>query len=163
MPVSSLELDTLSHTDIENKSYRPKYHLPDISGDRLTLVELIELLDVKLHKPETEIKPVINADFGFTAYGLGPYITDAALLRLGVIYPLPGVSLPGMARQYPDADLRWVQEEPANQGAWSFVAMNIPRLIDRGISCVSRPAASTPAVGTHQRPGEEQESPIQST
>ena len=66
MPVSSLELDTLSHADIENKSYRPKYHLPDISGDRLTLVELIELLDVKLHKPETEIKPVINTDFGFT-------------------------------------------------------------------------------------------------
>ncbi|MEZ7963550.1 MAG: hypothetical protein QMB56_03840, partial [Candidatus Nanopelagicales bacterium] len=100
--------------------------------------------------------------FDLLAYRLAHNITDTAIVRLERIYPLPGVSLPGMARQYPDADLRWVQEEPANQGAWSFVAMNIPGLIDRGISCVSRPASSTPAVGTHQRHVEEQESLIES-
>ena len=100
--------------------------------------------------------------FDLLAYRLAHNITDTAIVRLERIYPLPGVSLPGMARQYPDADLRWVQEEPANQGAWSFVAMNIPGLIDRRISCVSRPASSTPAVGTHQRHLEEQESLIES-
>jgi len=77
-------------------------------------------------------------------------------VRLERIYPLPGVSLPAMARQYPEADLRWVQEEPANQGAWSFIALNVPGLVNRGISCVSRPASSAPAVGTHQRHEEDQ-------
>lgn len=66
MPVTTDDLNNLNHIDIENMSYRPKYFLPEIVGDRLSLPELINLLDVKLHKPETEIKPVINADFGFT-------------------------------------------------------------------------------------------------
>jgi 2-oxoglutarate dehydrogenase E1 component len=100
--------------------------------------------------------------FDLLAYRQAHNITDTAIVRLERIYPLPGVSLPAMARQYPDADLRWVQEEPANQGAWSFVAMNIPGLIDRSISSVSRPASSTPAVGTHQRHLEDQESLIES-
>ena len=100
--------------------------------------------------------------FDLLAYRNTHNITDTAIVRLERIYPLPGVSLPAMARQYPDADLRWVQEEPANQGAWSFVAMNIPGLIDRSISSVSRPASSTPAVGTHQRHLEDQESLIES-
>ena len=100
--------------------------------------------------------------FDLLSYRNTHNITDTAIVRLERIYPLPGVSLPAMARQYPDADLRWVQEEPANQGAWSFVAMNIPGLIDRSISSVSRPASSTPAVGTHQRHLEDQESLIKS-
>ncbi len=28
--------------------------------------------------------------------------------------------------RYPDAELVWVQEEPANQGAWPFMALNLP-------------------------------------
>ena len=100
--------------------------------------------------------------FDLLAYRQRHNITDTAIVRLERIYPLPGVSLPAMAKQYPHADLRWVQEEPANQGAWSFVSMNIPDLIDRRITCISRPASSTPAVGTHQRHVEDQESLIES-
>ncbi len=100
--------------------------------------------------------------FGLLAYRAAHNITDTAIVRLERIYPLPGVSLPAMAKQYPDADLRWVQEEPANQGAWSFVALNVPGLINRGISCVSRPASSAPAVGTHQRYEEDQKALIES-
>ena len=66
MPVSAELLNEMSHDDIEGMSYRPRYHLPEIKGTRYTLPELIKLLDVKLHKPETEIRPVIDADFGFT-------------------------------------------------------------------------------------------------
>ena len=94
--------------------------------------------------------------FDLLAYREANNITDTAIVRLERIYPLPGVSLPAMARQYPEADLRWVQEEPANQGAWSFIALNVPGLVNRGISCVSRPASSAPAVGTHQRHEEDQ-------
>ena len=49
-----------------------------------------------------------------------------------------------------------MQEEPANQGAWSFIAMNLPEVVNRPVSGVSRPASSSPAVGTHQRHEQEQ-------
>jgi hypothetical protein len=69
MPVSAEQLNTMSHNDIEGLSYRPRYHMPEVKGQRLSLPELIQLLDVKLHKPETEIRPVISSDFGFTDAG----------------------------------------------------------------------------------------------
>jgi 2-oxoglutarate decarboxylase len=100
--------------------------------------------------------------FDLLAYRAANNITNTAIVRLERIYPLPGVSLPAMAKQYPDADLRWVQEEPANQGAWSFIALNVPSLIDRSLSCVSRSASSAPAVGTHQRHEEDQKALIES-
>ena len=100
--------------------------------------------------------------FDLLAYRAANNITDTAIVRLERIYPLPGVSLPAMAMQYPDADVRWVQEEPANQGAWSFVALHVPSLIGRTISCMSRLASSAPAVGTHQRHEEDQRALIES-
>ena len=83
-------------------------------------------------------------------------ITDTAIVRLERLYPLPGVSIPAMAQQYPNAEIRWVQEEPANQGAWSFIAMNVPPMIDRPVTSTTRSASSAPAVGTHQRHEEDQ-------
>ncbi|MCF8530823.1 MAG: hypothetical protein K9G69_05975, partial [Candidatus Nanopelagicales bacterium] len=59
-------------------------------------------------------------------------------------------------------DIRWVQEEPANQGAWSFIALNVPPMIQRPVTCVSRPASSAPAVGTHQRHEADQKALIES-
>jgi 2-oxoglutarate dehydrogenase E1 component len=100
--------------------------------------------------------------FDLLAYREQHGITDTAIVRLERLYPLPGVSLPAMAVQYPDADIRWVQEEPANQGAWSFIALSVPQMINRAVTCVSRPASSTPAVGTHQRHEEDQKVLIES-
>ena len=42
-----------------------------------------------------------------------------------------------------------MQEEPANQGAWSFVALNLVEHLD-GVRLrrISRPAAAAPAVGS---------------
>jgi len=66
MPVETDVLADANHATIEAVSYRPQYAVPHVKGDRLTLPELIALLEVKLHKPETEIRPVIHTDFGFT-------------------------------------------------------------------------------------------------
>jgi 2-oxoglutarate dehydrogenase E1 component len=83
-------------------------------------------------------------------------LNDVAILRFERLYPLPFRTFPPALEQYPNAELVWVQEEPANQGAWSFIAMNLPPLIDRGVSGVTRPPSSSPAVGTHQRHEAEQ-------
>ena len=71
-------------------------------------------------------------------------ITDVAILRFERLYPLPFRTLPPALENYPNAELTWVQEEPANQGAWSFIAMNLPEVVNRPVSGVSRPASSSP-------------------
>ena len=103
---------------------------------------------------------------GKVYYDLAAYreehgITDVAIMRFERLYPLPFRTLPPTLKQYPDAEITWVQEEPANQGAWSFVALNLPELIDRPVTSVSRPPSSSPAVGTHQRHEQEQRTVVE--
>jgi 2-oxoglutarate dehydrogenase E1 component len=94
--------------------------------------------------------------YDLAAYRAEHGITDVAILRFERLYPLPFRTLPPALENYREAELTWVQEEPANQGPWSFVALNLPGIIDRPISGVTRPASSSPAVGTHQRHEQEQ-------
>ena len=88
-------------------------------------------------------------------------ITDVAILRFERLYPLPFRTLPPALENYPNAELTWVQEEPANQGAWSFIAMNLPEILGRPVTGISRPASSSPAVGTHQRHEQEQRAVVE--
>jgi multifunctional 2-oxoglutarate metabolism enzyme len=77
-------------------------------------------------------------------------ITDTALVRVEQLYPLPVDEIRATLARYPDAiDFAWVQEEPANQGAWSFIALNLLEHLD-GVALrrISRPAAAAPAVGS---------------
>ncbi len=79
-------------------------------------------------------------------------VTDTAIIRVERLYPLPVKTLPAALATYPGIeDVRWVQEEPANQGAWPFMALNLPEVIGRPLSRSSRDASSSPAVGSHQR------------
>jgi 2-oxoglutarate dehydrogenase E1 component len=80
-------------------------------------------------------------------------ITDTAIIRAERLYPLPAAELLREIAHYPaGAELRWVQEEPANQGAWPFMALHRPgELGGRPLTCVSRPASSSPAVGSAKR------------
>ena len=71
--------------------------------------------------------------------------------RFERLYPLPFRTLPPALEQYPNAELTWVQEEPANQGAWSFLADVYGEILDRPLRRVSRPTSSSPAVGSHHR------------
>jgi 2-oxoglutarate decarboxylase len=76
--------------------------------------------------------------------------TDTAIVRVEQLYPLPIDEIRAVLRQYPNAvDYAWIQEEPANQGAWSFIALNLLEHLD-GVSLrrISRPSAAAPAVGS---------------
>ncbi|MGI9135679.1 MAG: hypothetical protein ACR2JS_01295, partial [Candidatus Nanopelagicales bacterium] len=88
-------------------------------------------------------------------------ITDVAIVRIERLYPLPARSLPPTIAGYPDAEVMWVQEEPMNQGAWSFMAMHLPQLIERPVTAVARPASSSPAVGAHHRHDAEQKAIVE--
>jgi 2-oxoglutarate dehydrogenase E1 component len=77
-------------------------------------------------------------------------VTDTALVRVEQLYPMPVEELRAALAEYPNAeDFAWVQEEPANQGAWSFVALNLLEHLD-GVRLrrISRPAAAAPAGGS---------------
>jgi 2-oxoglutarate decarboxylase len=78
-------------------------------------------------------------------------ITDTAIVRLEQIYPIPRRKLDHVLGAYgDDVEFRWVQEEPANQGAWSFLKLNLPDLLPRlaGMTRVSRRAMAAPSAGS---------------
>lgn len=72
-----------------------------------------------------------------------------ALVRLEQFYPAPIDQLNAVLDTYPNAELVWVQDEPENQGAWPFIALEVAKnLKGRGISVVSRAASASPATGS---------------
>ncbi|MER6121587.1 multifunctional oxoglutarate decarboxylase/oxoglutarate dehydrogenase thiamine pyrophosphate-binding subunit/dihydrolipoyllysine-residue succinyltransferase subunit [Streptomyces sp. NPDC001795] len=95
-------------------------------------------------------------------------VTDTAIIRLERLYPLPGAELQAEIRKYPNAEkYLWAQEEPANQGAWPFIALNLIDHLDLAVGAdippgerlrrISRPHSSSPAVGSAKRHQAEQE------
>ncbi|WP_344920983.1 multifunctional oxoglutarate decarboxylase/oxoglutarate dehydrogenase thiamine pyrophosphate-binding subunit/dihydrolipoyllysine-residue succinyltransferase subunit, partial [Plantactinospora mayteni] len=89
--------------------------------------------------------------------------SDTAILRMEQLYPLPVEEVRAALAQYPNAeDFAWVQEEPANQGAWSFVALNLLEHLE-GVRLrrISRPAAAAPAVGSAKTHDAEQSALIE--
>ena len=72
-----------------------------------------------------------------------------ALVRLEQLYPAPVEQLNAIVDSYPNAELVWVQDEPENQGAWPFIALEVVKhLHGRTIQRVSRPAAASTATGS---------------
>jgi multifunctional 2-oxoglutarate metabolism enzyme len=82
---------------------------------------------------------------------------DTAIVRVEQLYPLPAEQLTQVLDGYPDAQLVWVQEEPQNQGAWSFMAMNFAVEVGRTLRVVARPASASPATGSNATHKVEQE------
>ncbi len=76
---------------------------------------------------------------------------DLALLRLEQYYPLAEDQLLAALAPFPDGTpVVWVQEEPHNMGAWSFLKLRFgSRLFDRWpLTCISRPSSASPATGS---------------
>ena len=75
--------------------------------------------------------------------------TDTAIIRVERLYPLPVSELCAELARYPRAEtVTWVQEEPANIGAWPTLALKLPRVLSREVGVVSLPASSAPATGS---------------
>jgi 2-oxoglutarate dehydrogenase E1 component len=72
--------------------------------------------------------------------------TDTAIVRIEQLYPFPKNQFDKVVERYPNANqLEWVQEEPANMGAWHFVS---EQLRGKSINCVARPSSGTTATGS---------------
>ena len=82
--------------------------------------------------------------------------TKTAIVRVEQLAPIPGKEIAEAVGQYPGAEIVWVQDEPKNQGAWPFMALNLPEALaehgeTRGLRVVSRTAAASPATGSPKR------------
>lgn len=94
--------------------------------------------------------------------------SDIAIIRVEQIYPWPAEKLAQILNQYKNASFTWVQEEPRNMGAWSFVFNTWSGGFDvfqekvggRPIQYVGRDFGAAPAVGSHKLHEQEQEALI---
>ncbi|NKX72080.1 2-oxoglutarate dehydrogenase E1 component, partial [Rhodobacteraceae bacterium R_SAG1] len=66
-------------------------------------------------------------------------IDDVYLMRIEQYYPFPAISLVKELERFKGAEMVWCQEEPKNQGAWSFIEPNIEWVLTRIGAKHSRP------------------------
>ncbi len=80
-------------------------------------------------------------------------INDIYLLRIEQFYPFPAMSLVKELERFKNAEMVWCQEEPKNQGAWTFIEPNIEWVLTRidakhkRPSYAGRAASASPATG----------------
>jgi 2-oxoglutarate dehydrogenase E1 component len=80
-------------------------------------------------------------------------IEDIYLLRVEQFYPFPAISMVNELERFKQAEIVWCQEEPKNQGAWTFIEPNIEWVLTRIGAKYSRPAyvgratSASPATG----------------
>jgi len=86
---------------------------------------------------------------------------STAIVRVEQLYPLPVDEIKEQLARYPEARILWAQDEPANQGAWPFMAVNLVPQLDRPVTLASRPASASPANGSAKRHTAELETLVQ--
>ncbi len=90
-------------------------------------------------------------------------IKDVMILRVEQLYPFPKNALTEELKPYKNADVVWCQEEPENQGYWTFVDRRIEEVLEGADIKAKRPiyvgreAAAAPATGLMSRHKAQQE------
>jgi 2-oxoglutarate dehydrogenase E1 component len=80
--------------------------------------------------------------------------SQTAIIRVEQLYPGLDASLGAVMSKYKKkAQVVWVQEEPLNMGAWPHLCLTTGRRLlgQWNLDVVARPAAASPAVGSHSR------------
>jgi len=81
--------------------------------------------------------------YDLEAYREEEKIKDTAIVRLEQLYPYPEKQLQKMIKKYPKAELSWVQEEPRNMGAASYIFERM----NGQVNIISRDASASTATG----------------
>jgi 2-oxoglutarate dehydrogenase E1 component len=122
--------------------------------------------DLKL-KPDAKIKRVVICSgkvyFDLLAERDRQGLDDVYLLRLEQFHPFPALSLVKELERFKTAQVIWCQEEPKNQGGWTFVEPNLEWVLTRigakhhRAVYAGRAASASPATGLASRHKIEQE------
>ncbi|MEM7438479.1 MAG: 2-oxoglutarate dehydrogenase E1 component [Pseudomonadota bacterium] len=108
-------------------------------------------------KPDDQIKRVVLCSgkvyFDLLEERDARGLNDVYLLRVEQFYPFPAHSMVTELQRFPNADFVWCQEEPKNQGAWTFIEPNLEWVLTRlghthtRAAYAGRNAAASPATG----------------
>jgi 2-oxoglutarate dehydrogenase E1 component len=80
-------------------------------------------------------------------------VRDAAIVRVEQLYPFPKKELQGIFQKYRNAlEVVWVQEEPKNRGAWTFMEPRLRQLMPEAatLEYCGRDEAASPATGSYK-------------
>jgi 2-oxoglutarate dehydrogenase E1 component/2-oxoglutarate decarboxylase len=146
-PKSMLRLRTATSTPEDFTSGRWLPVIPDPSSPDPATVTRVRLCSGKIYYDLVKQREKVQA-------------YDTAIIRVEQLYPLPIQEIREALSAYPNTeDLGWVQDEPSNQGAWPFIAINLPEHLELGtfLRRISRPASASPAVGSQHKHEVEQE------
>ena len=108
-------------------------------------------------KPDAKIKRVVMCS-GKVYYDLleernACGLDDIYLMRFEQFYPFPAISAMKELQRFENAEMIWCQEEPKNQGGWSFMEPNLEWVLERmkakhnRLRYVGRSASASPATG----------------
>ena len=88
-----------------------------------------------------------------------PDPASVAVARVEQLYPFPEEQVRAEIARFAGKPVVWLQEEPANMGAWTFVQPRLDALLPDGarVQYAGRPAAASPATGSASRHAAEQE------
>ena len=125
------------------------------SVDELTTGALRETLD----ESSTELDPaavrrvlLCSGKIGHELIGRRDELgAPVAIVRVEQLYPWPEEQILAILDGYPNAhQVWWVQEEPANMGAWNFVHGRLHRLLRERheLKHIARPTTPSPATGS---------------
>ena len=133
-PKSMLRLKaaTSATEDFTSGEFRPVIgdeHLGDAPVDRVLLCSGKVYYDLLAHRAKTSDD-------------------RTAIVRVEQLHPVPHAELAEALARYPGAELLWVQEEPENQGGWTFITLALGDSLGRPLRVVSRPPAASPATGS---------------
>lgn len=128
-------------------------HISEFTGS----TRFQEVIDDSFVKSADEVKKVLFCS-GKVYYDLAERQqkdsrTDVAIVRVEQLYPLPYKQLDALYQKYSKATWFWVQEEPLNMGAASFMQMNL-KSINYGI--ISRQPGAATATGYSKVHAQEQ-------
>ena len=118
-------------------------------------------------KPDAEIRRVVMCSgkvyFDLLAERDARGIDDVYLMRVEQLYPVPTQSLRKELGRFTQAEMVWCQEEPKNQGAWSFIDPNLEWVLTQvgatqpRARYVGRAASASPATGLASKHKAQQE------
>ncbi len=133
-------------------NFSPKANLRHVRSystiDELTTGGFKEVLDDPTIKTASKVKRVLLCSgkmyFDLSEKQIADKRSDVAIVRLEQIYPLPVKQLQALKEKYKKAEWFWVQEEPRNMGALSYLVMNLENF---PLQYISRPAGASTATG----------------
>jgi 2-oxoglutarate dehydrogenase E1 component len=83
-------------------------------------------------------------------------VKNVAIVRVEQLHPLPKTQILEILKQYKNAEVVWVQEEPENMGYWNYLLRLLYKEIP--MSLIARKPSASPATGYNKVHVEEQKS-----